>query len=145
MLIVYTVGCDPGWIEHNASCYLIVAKTSQSAVLYSDAQQLCKAGGGDLVTIANHYEQAFIMSQLPPFAGIVWIGLSVTGQSNYVWSDNEPFSYSFLAPTTYSDAVSGSSDHCIGMNPMGSENAGMWRLISCKSRFGYVCKKAMSA
>lgn len=57
------VHCDPGWILYNGQCYYFGASQNSSGYSWDDAQRFCYAANGDLTTISNANEQAFINSK----------------------------------------------------------------------------------
>ncbi|VDH94530.1 Hypothetical predicted protein [Mytilus galloprovincialis] len=57
------VHCDPGWVLFNGQCYYFGASQNSSGYSWDDAQRFCYAANGDLTTISNANEQAFINSK----------------------------------------------------------------------------------
>ncbi|XP_039270051.2 macrophage mannose receptor 1-like [Styela clava] len=91
-------GCELGWKGSGNSCYW----TSSDTAPYAYANQLCTEMGAHLVSIHDHYEQAFVhahvTSTVPPTLGYTsWIGMAATnddkGAQIYYWVSGEEISY----------------------------------------------------
>lgn len=136
------VACDPGWIQHDYSCYLIVGGSPQVQTTWTDAQQQCMIGGGFLTSTTDRFEHAYLLSQLPASISQVWIGLHLRAginAYNYIWTDGSPFEFQ-----SWARGQPGSEDYtdrCVEMNPIGGEQPGLWVSANCSSKRGYICEK----
>ena len=48
--------CDAGYVEYNGKCY----KFSSTPKFWDDAQNICKAEGGDLISVDDEAENYFL-------------------------------------------------------------------------------------
>ena len=62
------------------------------SICWEDARDLCRAAGGELLSINSQQEESFLLSQCPNFAG--WTGY----QGNGYWSSGEPVTFTHWGP-----------------------------------------------
>lgn len=133
----------PGWNEKcgswmsdpfNDYCYLF---NSLSVRTWAEARADCLNQGGDLVSVTDPYEQAFVQGiiQQTPTGTSLWMGGhdSIT-ESGWQWTDDSPFRY-----TRWSDGNPGDNDgeDCLSIRI----NDGYWNDEHCESKRGYICKR----
>ncbi|KAM4634074.1 macrophage mannose receptor 1 [Polymixia lowei] len=104
---------------------------------WADARADCVNQGGDLLSITDPFEQAFIHGrvQLSPTGISLWMGGhdSVT-EGGWEWTDGSPFRYirwSAGNPDNYN------GEDCLSM----LINNGYWNDDNCDNRRGYICKR----
>lgn len=69
--------CSNGYKPFGTGCY----KVGSTRANWHDAQQICSGdGGGNLVSILDVFEEAFIFSNFDYANQSVWIGLSFSSQ-----------------------------------------------------------------
>ncbi|XP_051907364.1 macrophage mannose receptor 1 [Hippocampus zosterae] len=133
----------PGWNEKCSSwtadpfndfCYLF---NSLSARTWAEARADCVNQGGDLVSITDPFEQAFIQGviQVSPTGISLWMGGhdSIT-EGGWEWTDGSPFRYVRWS--------AGNPDNYFGEDCLSIIiNNGYWNDDNCENRRGYICKR----
>ncbi|XP_077862270.1 macrophage mannose receptor 1-like [Saccoglossus kowalevskii] len=128
--------CASGWTSFHTSCYQFESESPQS---WDSAQSRCQQSGGNLVTVNDNVEQAFLTSQLTSIVNgdMYWIGLSDTNEpGTYEWVDGQPVQYSNW-DNEQPDPTTGD---CVAM-ASGKIGAGLWSGIPCGESHAYVCEK----
>uniref|UniRef100_A0A3Q2Z8D4 C-type lectin domain-containing protein n=1 Tax=Hippocampus comes TaxID=109280 RepID=A0A3Q2Z8D4_HIPCM len=136
--------CDlsNGWDRYSSNCYKVKSETAKSWT-WAEARADCVNQGGDLVSITDPYEQAFIQvlgSILNSIAfcptGIsLWMGGhdSIT-EGGWEWTDGSPFRYVRWS--------AGNPDNYFGEDCLSIIiNNGYWNDDNCENRRGYICKR----
>ncbi|KAM9833712.1 secretory phospholipase A2 receptor-like isoform 2-T2 [Syngnathus typhle] len=124
------------WLERPSSdfCYLIQRKPTNT---WEEARDDCLRHGGDLLSIADSHEQAFIQSlyTLLPSAPSLWLGVdnNITKDSSG-WTDGSPLGYVVMDGGDPGD-LSGAS--CLSL----LTSNGRWKFDNCQKKRGYICKK----
>ncbi|XP_071751059.2 uncharacterized protein LOC139908314 [Centroberyx gerrardi] len=133
----------PGWNEKcgywmadpfNDYCYLFNYLSMRN---WAEARADCVNQGGDLLSITDPFEQAFIQGviQLSPTGISLWMGGhdSVT-EGGWEWSDGSPFRYIRWN--------AGNPDNYYGEDCLSILiNNGYWNDDNCDYNRGYVCKR----
>ncbi|XP_062340567.1 macrophage mannose receptor 1 [Osmerus eperlanus] len=133
----------PGWNDKcgswvadpfNDFCYLFNFLSPRT---WAEARADCVNQGGDLLSITEPFEQAFIQAQvqLIPTGVSVWMGGhdSIT-EGGWEWSDGSPFRYIHWA--------AGNPDNFLGEDCLSMlVNGGYWNDDNCEHNRGYVCKR----
>ncbi|KAM9833107.1 C-type mannose receptor 2-like isoform 3-T4 [Syngnathus typhle] len=120
------------WLDHPSSnfCYLIIPQATKS---WQEAQDHCQAHQGNLLSIADLYEQDFVhglMSQAQ--ASSLWLGANVSlDDDDGKWIDGSSFTFK---RHWEGDAKGG---HCLTL----LTGSGDWKYDPCGNKRGYVCKK----
>ncbi len=98
---------------------------SGPSICWRNASDRCRAVGGDLVSINNQHEEAFLLSLCPNFAG--WIGYQGTGY----WSSGEPVTFTHWGPGQPSGDGPYATAYCSNgwWNDIGGSN-GCWSGLS---------------
>jgi len=95
--------CPPDTVERGASCYFF----STDIKYWEEARQICNLKNGALLKIDDSNENAFIIQQLQSMMssgkipGDVWgyyMGASLNGAKQWVWTDGSPLNYHDWAP-----------------------------------------------
>ncbi|VDI38134.1 Hypothetical predicted protein [Mytilus galloprovincialis] len=123
--------CGPGdWIYYNNSCYSI----DRSLANFTEARNLCKSNGADLVIIRSKEEYNFIVSHTSKqSAGVdFWIGLQKLKNQSYRWIDS---SYPTYLP--WRKEPQGDNDFCI----KSSFDQGIWSGDNCNNTNHFICEK----
>lgn len=122
--------CKAGYSFFRGGCY----KVSTTSKTWSDAQADCKNDQGNLVSVTNVQESAFVHI-LVNGAFVYWIGLSDTLQRGlYQWVDGWPVFYSnwgWKEPSYGQKNTTG----CVLVNKLGK-----WNDTDCTKKLHYVCK-----
>nr|XP_049594346.1 C-type mannose receptor 2 isoform X12 [Syngnathus scovelli] len=126
-----------GWWPDRSSddfCYLIQRRPTKT---WQKARDDCLRRGGDLLSIADSREQAFIQSLYTflPSSPSLWLGANnnITKDGSE-WTDGSPFRYVVMDGDDPGD-LSGAS--CLSL----LTSNGRWKFDDCRKKRGYICKK----
>ncbi|XP_052808288.1 snaclec coagulation factor IX/factor X-binding protein subunit A-like [Mya arenaria] len=120
--------CDVSWFESDGHCFKLSPRTSN----WADAEAVCVAQKGHLVTIRSARENAFVASLTLAFGrqlDLIWIGGRMTGGAQR-WSSGEQWgfeNFGFEEPNT--------ADGCMAMYRF------QWFDVSCELQYQFMCKK----
>ncbi|XP_067020488.1 macrophage mannose receptor 1-like [Acropora muricata] len=125
--------CKKGWIYYEKKCYLLVSDSKQT---WENARNICREGlngrmKGDLVTVDDQYEQAFLITALIGRQSVFWIGLNdfhVDG--TFYWTDSSPVKY-----TNWGAGQPSRGWDCVSMTSFGR-----WINRQCWQSWGYICE-----
>ncbi|XP_041824858.1 macrophage mannose receptor 1 [Melanotaenia boesemani] len=125
-------GCQLGSKRFGSYCYNIgdVTKT------FEEAEQACSEAGGNLVDVADRYENAFLVSLvgLRP-EKYFWTGFSNTeNRNNFLWTTKRKVTF-----TNFNVGMPDRKQGCVAMTT--GTFAGLWDVISCSNKEKYICKK----
>ncbi|XP_077970679.1 uncharacterized protein LOC144425162 [Styela clava] len=143
-------GCPSEWLMFDNYCYQVHGEYTVCATDaddwsdgecragWYDARDKCRDIGGDLVTIHNKYENAFVAAQIMRVPINVWIGMSdLHWYNKYTWSTGEQ--------VTYTNWYSGEPNHwngeenCVEMHHR-EDVVGRWNDNRCENSISYVCQ-----
>ncbi|CAB3993328.1 Hypothetical predicted protein [Paramuricea clavata] len=134
--------CDPGWVPNGQYCYEFHNDESDYKT-WRDAKNTCEKGTnssaiGELVSITNELEQAFVTLNLKGSKTPLWIGMNnLHDYRSYFWVDNSPanfYHWNKGQPPSF-------SSRCVEISPF-LRDAGKWTSTPCYSKKGYICKTA---
>ncbi|XP_028395163.1 uncharacterized protein LOC114519252 isoform X2 [Dendronephthya gigantea] len=135
--------CPPGWFQNGGYCYEFHTNKNEYRSWY-DAKSTCEQGTnsssvGELVSITNEIEQAFITLHLNGVEAPLWIGMNnLHLTSSFYWADNSPSNYFHWNKGQPSNTWR----LCVVISPF-RRNAGKWSTTSCtSSTYGFICKTA---
>ncbi|XP_049608623.1 galactose-specific lectin nattectin-like [Syngnathus scovelli] len=121
--------CPNDWTLLKSSCYIYQAESRT----FSDAESVCIILGGNLVSIHDGLENAFVLELIRAADGEVdeaWIGYSdAIMEGDFIWTDGSDNSFQNFG------AGEPDSDDCISMDT----NDGEWQDEECDDTFPYVC------
>ncbi|MGH0140650.1 UNVERIFIED_CONTAM: hypothetical protein FKN15_023262 [Acipenser sinensis] len=133
----------PGWTQKcgywdsdpfNDYCYLF---QSLSLKTWADARRDCQNQGGDLVSITEPFEQAFIQAKIStvPTGVALWMGgHDSVSEGGWQWTDNSPF--------RYINWYTGNPDDYYGEDCTTVRiRDGYWNDDNCDFHRGYICKR----
>ncbi|XP_040922110.1 macrophage mannose receptor 1 [Toxotes jaculatrix] len=139
-------GCAPEWLSFQGKCYKFVSGNDNKN--WQDARTYCMNQGGNLVSIMNEREQAFLTAQMLKYNGDLWIGMNdVNWEMHFVWTDGKGISYTNWAkghPTTVPEGRYTFLDEmfdCVIMVGTVSKLTGFWKVEDCNSKRGFICKR----
>lgn len=125
-----TACAGAGYTLHNGRCYKLYTDNKS----WSDARASCQADGGDLVTINDSAENAYIDNFRYT---VTWIGLTDEGHEG-IWTWGTPSTY-FNWDTDYGQPDNaGGTDNCGRLN----HQIDKFDDTSCDFEFDYVCEKS---
>ncbi|XP_029941424.1 macrophage mannose receptor 1-like [Salarias fasciatus] len=135
--------CKKGWNEkcgswmsdpYNDYCYLF---NYYSMRTWAEARADCVNQGGDLVSITDPFEQAFIQGviQQSPTGVSLWMGgFHSTNEGGWEWIDGSPFRY---VHWNAGDPDNYDGEDCLSI----LINNGYWNDDKCERNRGYICKR----
>uniref|UniRef100_A0AAQ5X7Y7 Macrophage mannose receptor 1 n=1 Tax=Amphiprion ocellaris TaxID=80972 RepID=A0AAQ5X7Y7_AMPOC len=134
-------GCAPEWMSFQGKCYKIVMGSDNKN--WKDARTYCTNQGGNLVSILNEKEQAFLTTQMLNYKEDLWIGMNdINWEMHFVWTDGKGISFTNWAkghPTSSPDG------HyvfdCVVIVGSISKQTGHWKVADCNSKQGFICKR----
>ncbi|XP_077303730.1 secretory phospholipase A2 receptor [Lithobates pipiens] len=135
--------CPVDWLYYGYKCYLVNKNEDGKILDWHSAAKNCKNYGGQLSTISNHLEQAFIVMQLFKQKKSFWIGLS---RDDYdVWENGTSDRYTNWFPIKTNHSSEILQDHqCAAISA--DHNifpVGKWYLENCGHEgYGFICEKA---
>uniref|UniRef100_A0A8C5WA99 Mannose receptor C-type 2 n=1 Tax=Leptobrachium leishanense TaxID=445787 RepID=A0A8C5WA99_9ANUR len=137
-------GCPRGWLPFLNKCFGVKADSKSEKNTWRQVRDSCKRLGGELATISNYLEQAFITSILPNITVDLWIGLH-NARQKFQWVEGQPLGYVNWAPGEPSrDSASSFFDNPISCAVIwhGSppQFTGRWDDRSCLEKQGYICQ-----
>ncbi|KAL3837203.1 hypothetical protein ACJMK2_022574 [Sinanodonta woodiana] len=117
-------------------CYQIF----DTEITWKDAAELCKHGGGNLVTIESSKEQKFIedlMKKRTLHALGLWIGSNnLHPDDGRAWFNGEKISYENWAKGEPNSSFI--DENCIEIRPADSK----WNDVKCTEQNGYICESS---
>uniref|UniRef100_A0A096MA02 C-type lectin domain-containing protein n=1 Tax=Poecilia formosa TaxID=48698 RepID=A0A096MA02_POEFO len=116
----------------NDFCYLFNYLSMRT---WAEARADCVNQGGDLLSITEPFEQAFIQVCIAPTGISLWMGGhdSIT-EGGWEWTDGSPFRYIRWN--------AGSPDDYFGEDCLSILiNGGYWNDDNCQNKRGYICKR----
>lgn len=143
---VPTGGCAPEWLSFQSKCYKIVTG-NDNLKNWQDARKYCHDQGGNLVSILNEREQAFLTTQILHHNENFWIGMNdVNWEMHFVWTDGRGISYTNWAkghPTSAPDHrfMIDEVFDCVMMVSSVSKIMGQWKVEDCNSKLDFICKR----
>ncbi|NXE05186.1 MRC1 protein, partial [Lophotis ruficrista] len=128
------VKCPEGWLPYGDHCFMV----HRDRRVWREALISCNDSNGNLASIHNPEEHAFILSQLGYKAtDELWIGLNdFNTQMYFEWSDGTPVTYTRWLPGEPTHAINGQEDCVI----MAGED-GYWADSACDRKLGYICRR----
>uniref|UniRef100_H3DIA4 Macrophage mannose receptor 1 n=1 Tax=Tetraodon nigroviridis TaxID=99883 RepID=H3DIA4_TETNG len=137
-------GCPPEWEAFQGKCYKFVVGNNKN---WQDARSHCIYHRGNLVSILNQREEAFLTTQMVKYNEDWWIGMSdINWEMHFTWTDGKGISYTNWAKGQPSSGPSGRfSDRelydCVMMFGGTSKRMGLWKVEDCYSKRAFICKK----
>ncbi|XP_043921441.1 macrophage mannose receptor 1-like [Protopterus annectens] len=140
-------GCPEDWLPFESKCYGIFGKTLEERADWFVARNECKSFGGNLVSIMNAKEQAFLVINLREMDVDTWIGLNDIVTYQFLWTDGEPVHYTNWYkgyPIGYANiGYHFSSKHdCTLISNGKMLSTGYWKDETCEVERGYICYKS---
>ncbi|KAM4692595.1 C-type mannose receptor 2 [Rhinophrynus dorsalis] len=137
--------CPRGWLLFHNKCFGVRADSKAEAKTWQQARDSCKLLGGELATINNYLEQAFITSILPNITLDLWIGLH-NARRKFQWVEGQELSYVNWAPrepSGYDTPINSEKPINCAVVWHGSPPlfTGRWDDRNClEEKHGYICQ-----
>lgn len=137
-------GCAPEWTAFQGRCYKVVVDKKD----WQNARTYCRNQGGNLVSILNLQEQAFLTTQMLKYNDDAWIGMNdVNWEMHFVWTDGKGVSFTNWAkghPTSNPDgrySFMSEMFDCVIMVGSSTKLTGFWKVEDCQEKRGFICKR----
>ncbi|XP_076840882.1 macrophage mannose receptor 1-like isoform X2 [Brachyhypopomus gauderio] len=146
-------GCDPHWVKFEKKCYKIVLDVKT----WSEARSYCRRLGGDLSSVHNRLQQAFLTSRMNDSTPDLWLGFSdFASFRTFRWTDGSPVSFTCWAkghPTRlimrpWSHSLSFMESYeppqtCVVIGAKRSPELGKWMSKDCSETNGFICSRTL--
>ncbi|KAG7233421.1 hypothetical protein INR49_007030 [Caranx melampygus] len=119
--------CQAGWIREKSSCYVFQNPPSPGQKTWTEAQEICRGKGSDLVVIADETEKRYVKNN--PYGNRFWIGLRVV-DGKWKWVDGSELNEELW----WTQPAAG---QCV----VSTRNQG-WTSVSCGERNQWICELA---
>ncbi|XP_065683392.1 uncharacterized protein LOC100215503 isoform X1 [Hydra vulgaris] len=142
--------CPEGWVVYSENCYQINAHPNQK-MTYADAEKECHSfnhpwknsndvAKAELTSILSKDEQAMLVGEfiklgLSSWGEYFWIGLNISSNGQFAWSDFSKFDYTNYDSTFLNLAT---TDKCVSSSLASS--IGKWKASFCNDLNNFVCK-----
>ncbi|XP_061532635.1 galactose-specific lectin nattectin-like [Phycodurus eques] len=126
--------CPYGWTELNCNCYIY----QREVRTFSDAESVCNILGGNLVSLHDALENAFVLelARAGDNNDVFWIGYSDQVQADtFIWTDGSLLDFTNYDPNANPAEPNPATGNCIELN----EADGFWRTAACTIEKPYVC------
>uniref|UniRef100_A0A8C9WMS0 Macrophage mannose receptor 1 n=1 Tax=Scleropages formosus TaxID=113540 RepID=A0A8C9WMS0_SCLFO len=141
-------GCPPDWIHFQNKCYKVFGAISSDWKPWQEARTYCINLGGNLASILNEQEQAFLTTKLLDMPSDMWIGLNdINWEMRFLWTDGKGVYYTNWAkghPASVPDGRYLFMDEefdCVAMLTSSPSLAGLWKVEDCLASRGFICKR----
>ncbi|XP_077592286.1 macrophage mannose receptor 1 [Stigmatopora nigra] len=142
-------GCAPEWQSFQGKCYKFEGADRKT---WQESREYCKTQGGNLVSIVNEKEQAFLTTQMLKYGSDLWIGMNdVNWEMHFVWTDGRGVSYTNWAkghPTSMPNgrhALYEETFDCVVMVGSVARQKGLWKVDDCGGKRGFICKRNLDS
>ncbi|XP_061630867.1 lactose-binding lectin l-2-like [Phyllopteryx taeniolatus] len=126
--------CPNGWTELNCNCYIY----QREERTFSDAESVCNILGGNLVSLHNPLENAFVLelARAGDNDDQFWIGYSdVVEADTFIWTDGSAQDFTNYDPNATPAEPNPATGDCIEL----FETDGFWLTVDCTNENAYVC------
>ncbi|XP_061432498.1 macrophage mannose receptor 1-like [Lethenteron reissneri] len=131
-------GCPSDWLPFGNKCYRFHSNESEWDT-WINSRNVCRTAGGDLVSINNWREQAFIVSNLAAVNGRMWIGLNDRNmEGRFLWTSGVPVLFTNWAPKSPRSTHS-RQDCALLLATSKMEAVGQWEDVHCDGKHGFIC------
>ncbi|XP_037550261.1 macrophage mannose receptor 1 [Nematolebias whitei] len=135
-------GCAPEWLAFQGKCYKFFTSDKKN---WEDARTNCIQEGGNVVSIVNEKEQAFLTTQMLYYSDDLWIGMNdVNWEMHFVWTDGKGISYTNWAkghPSADGRYFNDEVFDCVIMVGSTKKLQGQWKVEDCSAKHSFICKK----
>ncbi|XP_066135196.1 macrophage mannose receptor 1 [Saccopteryx bilineata] len=136
-------GCKEGWSFYNNKCLKIFGFVEEERKTWHNAREACKNLNGNLVSISNEKEQAFLTYRMKDSTFNAWIGLNDrNAEHTFLWTDGAGVHYTNWGkgyPGGRRSSLSYEDADCVVLIGGKSKEAGKWMDDICDNKRGYIC------
>ncbi|KAL2085100.1 hypothetical protein ACEWY4_018420 [Coilia grayii] len=143
-------GCAPEWTAFQGKCYKFVGKGNGKS--WSGARDYCIKQGGNLLSILNAQEQAFLTTRMLSAEGDVWCGLNdVNWEMRFLWTDGKAVTFTNWAkgqPVSHPGSgsmIGGEEYDCVVLVNSPASMVGVWKVEDCFATRGFICKRNLDS
>ncbi|XP_070535374.1 macrophage mannose receptor 1-like isoform X2 [Ptychodera flava] len=125
--------CIAGYTYYNGGCY----KVYKNPQTFQQASMQCRKDGGNLASLMNAFEEAYVETLVHIQGSSLWIGMELNEQTGeYEWSDGSPVFYTSWnsVPVGEDSGSIAYTDSCVKATKDG------WETRNCDGLFGAICK-----
>nr|XP_044990947.1 macrophage mannose receptor 1 [Jaculus jaculus] len=137
-------GCKEGWNLYNNKCFKIFGFVEGERKNWQDARTACIALKGNLVSVQNEKEQAFLTYHMKDSDFNAWTGMNDINQEHtFLWTDGRGVHYTNWGkgyPGGRRSSLSYEDADCVVIIGGKSHEAGTWMDDACDSKRGYICQ-----
>lgn len=137
-------GCKEGWHLYNNKCFKIFGFAEEEKKTWKEARKACIGLKGNLVSIENAKEQAFVTYHMRDSTFNAWTGLNdVNSEHTFLWTDGRGVHYTNWGkgyPGGRRSSLSYEDVDCVVVIGGNSREAGTWMDSTCDSKQGYICQ-----
>ncbi|XP_023649166.1 macrophage mannose receptor 1 [Paramormyrops kingsleyae] len=142
-------GCPPDWNFFQGKCYKFFGESQSDLKSWQDARSYCINLGGNLVSILNEREQAYLTITRTGISSDAWIGLNdVNWEMRFLWTDGRGVYYTNWAkgqPVSVPERsyifMDDDEYDCVVMVGGSSLLAGLWKVEGCSAKRRFICKR----
>ncbi|KAF0305406.1 Macrophage mannose receptor 1 [Amphibalanus amphitrite] len=138
--------CPEGWARYGPDRCLLV---SDRLADWADARRTCQneAPDGELVTIGDPIQQAYVTAAIRHSSVPLWIGLTFIRVEHQfpTWTDESPVNYTNWAPGQPSNVCDGCPVTCGLLGSARSHSPAAWSAVDCSQAFRFVCQRWAAA
>ncbi|CAL8313738.1 unnamed protein product [Merluccius merluccius] len=138
-------GCPPGFTPFQGKCYKFVGSDTMS---WQDARTHCISEGGNLASVRNPREQAFLTMQMQQYPQDMWIGMNdVNWEMRFLWTDGKGVTFTNWAKGHPASSPGGRFSFlaeefdCVVITGQIPKQAGLWKVEECGAKRGFICKR----
>uniref|UniRef100_A0A8D1DZY9 Macrophage mannose receptor 1 n=1 Tax=Sus scrofa TaxID=9823 RepID=A0A8D1DZY9_PIG len=137
-------GCKEGWNFYNDKCFKIFGFVEEERKNWQEARKACIGFGGNLASIRNEKEQAFLTYHMKDSTFNAWTGLNdVNSEHTFLWTDGRGVHYTNWGkgyPGGRRSSLSYEDADCVVIIGGKSRDAGKWMDDICDNKRGYICQ-----
>uniref|UniRef100_K7FSL5 Mannose receptor C-type 1 n=1 Tax=Pelodiscus sinensis TaxID=13735 RepID=K7FSL5_PELSI len=146
-------GCPPNWLLFNNKCFKMFGSSEKEMLMWHAARTACIQLKGNLASILNEEEQAFLITHFNDVSADAWIGLNdINSEYTFLWTDGKGVSYTNWARdfphyrsknprTIFGWRFTRNKADCVFMTKTPIEEAGKWKDADCQTNKSYVCQR----
>ncbi|XP_036453380.1 macrophage mannose receptor 1-like isoform X2 [Colossoma macropomum] len=132
-------GCAPDWVKFQEKCYKVQLEPKP----WIKARSYCRDVGGDLASISNALQQAFLtLKMVDDNTPDLWLGFSSLAGRRFKWTDGSPVTF-----TNWPKGASGyfsEESMCVAMGGRQRAQLGKWEKKDCNdTNSGFICSRAL--